>query len=171
MELCIPTLTVPNSLKYQFSKDFNIKLSDQCCKRMKKIPVHNYEKESGKSIAITGMRAEEGGMRTQLSCILEDSNGHIKKFHPLVKVDENFETWFLEKYDIKLCKLYYPPFNFKRTGCKFCPFALDLENQIEVGYRLLPQETKQAEIIWKPVFDEYRKLNYRLKSIEQIKLF
>ena len=40
-----------------------------------------------------------------------------------------------------------------------------------IGFSLMPSETKQAEIIWKPVFDEYRRINYRLKSKEQIKLF
>ena len=37
--------------------------------------------------------------------------------------------------------------------------------------RLLPNEAKQCEIIWKPVYDEYRRISFRLKKDVQIKLF
>ena len=99
------------------------------------------------------------------------TDGVLKKFHPLKVVSEEWENWFLEKYNIKLCKLYYPPYNFERTGCKFCPFSLDLENQLEKARKLLPNEYKQANILWKPVFDEYRRLGYRLKRNEQLDIF
>ena len=35
----------------------------------------------------------------------------------------------------------------------------------------LPNEYKQCEIIWKPVYDEYRRINFRLKSDEQMNIF
>lgn len=117
------------------------------------------------------MRAEEGGLRKQIKgCILTDDRGHLKKFHPLLVVSEEFEEWFIERQSIKLCKLYYPPFNFKRTGCKGCPLSLELQNQLEVMSYLLPNERKQCELIWKPIYDEYRRIGYRLKKIEQIKI-
>ncbi len=34
----------------------------------------------------------------------------------------------------------------------------------------LPAEKKQCEYLWKPVYDEYRRLNYRLDNEEQLKL-
>jgi hypothetical protein len=37
--------------------------------------------------------------------------------------------------------------------------------------RLMPEEEKQCEIIWKPVYDEYRRIGYRLKKDIQLKLF
>lgn len=95
----------------------------------------------------------------------------ITKFKPLNPLSNEWEDWFIEKYNIELCKLYYPPFNFRRTGCKGCPFSLDLKEQLEVMGRLLPNEAKQCEIIWKVIYDEYRRLNYRLKNKEQLKLF
>jgi len=74
------------------------------------------------------------------------------------KVDDGFEDWFISKFDIKLCRLYYAPFNFLRTGCKGCPYSLTLQEQLEVMERLLPNERKQCEFIWKPVYEEYRRL-------------
>ena len=35
----------------------------------------------------------------------------------------------------------------------------------------MPNERKQCEIIWKPIYDEYRRINYRLKRVEEMKLF
>lgn len=29
---------------------------------------------------------------------------------------------------------------------------------------LLPNEYKQCEFIWKPVYDEYKRINYRIKE-------
>ena len=118
------------------------------------------------------MRKEEGGTRANIKgCILTDKNGNLNKFHPLLVVNEDFENWFISKFNIKLCRLYYEPFNFKRTGCKGCPFALDLQEQLSTMELYLPNERKQCEIIWDKVYEEYRRLNYRLKKDEQMKLF
>lgn len=50
----------PNCLKYQFNKDFNIKISDKCCYKMKKEPAHKWSTENNKTITMTGMRSDEG---------------------------------------------------------------------------------------------------------------
>lgn len=76
-----------------------------------------------------------------------------------------------ERESIALCQLYCQPYNFKRTGCKGCPFSLDLQDQLEIMELYLPNERRQCEMIWKPVYDEYRRINYRLKKNEQVKLF
>lgn len=113
-----------------------------------------------------------GGQRANIKgCILTDNKGNVKKFHPLLVVNDEWEDWFIKEHNVKLCDLYYPPFNFKRTGCKGCPFSLDLQEQLEIMELYLPNERKQCEMIWKPIYDEYRRLNYRLKNVEKIKLF
>ena len=113
-----------------------------------------------------------GGERASIKgCILTDKQGNLKRFHPLIKVNDEWEEWFIKEHNIQLCELYLPPFNFKRTGCKGCPFSLDLQEQLETMDHYLPNEKKHCEIIWKPVYDEYRRINYRLKKAEQIKLF
>ena len=161
----------PKMLEYQFTPSFNIKCSDNCCRKMKKEPIHKWEKANNRFIALTGMRTSEGGKRASIKgCILTDKQGNLKKFHPLIKVSDEWENWFLERENITLCPLYCQPFNFKRTGCKGCPFSLDLQDQLEIMERYLPNERKQCEIIWKPIYEEYRRLNYRLKKVEEMKL-
>lgn len=162
--------TCPQCLKYQYTDEFKIKVSPYCCHELKKKPFKKWQKENNKQITMTGMRKEEGGQRENMNCIVTKNN-EIVKFHPLAVVSEEWEDWFIDKYQIKLCELYYPPYNFKRTGCKGCPYSLDLQNQLEVMSRLLPNERKQCEQIWKPVYEEYRRLGYRIHDTEQIRMF
>lgn len=162
----------PKSLEYQFTPEFKIKCSDNCCRKMKKEPIKKWEKENNRHIAITGMRNSEGGERASIKgCILTDKSGNLTKFHPLIKVNDQWEDWLVLTKSIPLCKLYLQPYNFKRTGCKGCPFSLDLQEQLETMEIYMPNERKQCEIIWKPIYEEYRRLGYRLKKIENIKLF
>ncbi len=160
----------PKLLKYQFSDNFKIKISDRCCYKLKKEPIKKWMKENNKTITITGMRKEEGGNRNNLTCAVFNSEDLVK-FHPLAPIDNEWEEEYIKCNNIKLCSLYYPPFNFKRTGCKGCPFSLDLQKQLTTMKKYLPNERKQCEFIWKPVYEEYRKLNYRLDNVEQLKLF
>ena len=161
----------PKILFYQFSNDFTLKVSDKCCYQLKKSIANKCQQEYNKSITLTGMRKEEGGQRKSINCIITDKENNLVKFHPLLIVDDNFEENFIKKYNIKLCKLYYPPYNFERTGCKGCPFNLKLQDQLDTMEKLLPNEYKQCETIWKPVYDEYRRIGYRLKKYKQLNIF
>lgn len=163
-ESCTSTLIVPNKLRYQFEGNYNgVKLSDKCCYKLKKEPIKKWEKQNKRFIVITGMRAEEGGMRNQNGCTIFEGD-NLKKFHPLKVVSKEWQEQFIKNNNIKLSKLYYPPYNFARSGCRGCPFALDLQEQLDVMEKLLPNEKKQCETIWKPVYDEYRRVGYRLKK-------
>ena len=161
----------PDVLLYQFTDELKLNVSHLCCQKLKKDPVYKYEKQTGRATNITGMRAAEGGARIHVSCILARKDGTLRRFNPLLKVNDEWEEWFIKEYNIPLASLYYEPYNFMRTGCKGCPFALELQEQLETMERYFPAERKQCEIIWKPVYDEYRRLGYRLKKDEQLKLF
>jgi phosphoadenosine phosphosulfate reductase family protein len=97
------------------------------------------------------------------SC-LSFRGGKLKAFQPMAPLTEAWEEWFIKEFNIKICDIYKPPYNFKRTGCKGCPFALKLQNELDTLEKFFPAERKQCEAIWKPVYDEYRRLRYRLKD-------
>jgi len=153
----------PNCLKYQFTNDFNLKVSSQCCNALKKSVFAEYQKANDKPYVLTGERIAEGGARSQhKDCLVVDRNGNLKKFKPLNKVNNEWMEWFIDTYKIKLCKLYYPPYNFERTGCVGCPYNIHLAKELETLYTLLPKEYKKAKALWKPVYDEYIRIKYRL---------
>lgn len=170
----IATMTSPECLRYQFTPQFKangIKLSDKCCYKLKKEVALKWEKENNRYIAITGIRGEEGGMRALNGCTIFDGD-RLKKFHPLKVVSEQWEHDFIKAQNIKLCDLYYPPYNFTRTGCKGCGFSLTLEEDLQMMKELLPNEYKQCCILWKPLYDEYKRIGYRLSNkIDQISIF
>lgn len=72
---------------------------------------------------------------------------------------------------MKICDIYKEPYNFIRTGCKGCPFAKDLQHELDILKKFFPTEYKQCEIIWEPVYKEYRRIGYRLRKEEQLDFF
>lgn len=153
----------PNKLRFQFRNDYKLSISDMCCYKLKKDVALKYQKESGRTITITGMRKEEGGQRASIGCVITDKDNNLVKFHPLLVVSKEFEKEFIERYNVEICKLYEPPFNFDRTGCVACPYALNLQEELDRLYKYLPNEYNKAINLWKPVYDEYIRLGYRLK--------
>lgn len=153
----------PKVLTYQFSEDFDIRISDKCCSRLKKEPIHEWEKEHGRPYAIVGIMTSEGGARSNAKCLAFHGN-KLKAFQPLVPVTKAWEDWLIQTQGIKICDIYKPPYNFERTGCKGCPFALELQQELDILQEFFPNERKQCEIIWAPVYAEYRRLGYRLKK-------
>lgn len=75
--------------------------------------------------------------------------------------EDGFMSWYIETRDIQLCELYYPPYDFSRTGCMGCPYGIHLRKDLDMMKRLIPAEYKQACLIWGPVYDEMEKINYR----------
>lgn len=154
----------PKCLKYQFTDENTLNISNKCCYKLKKDVARDYERDTSHPYAITGMRRGEGGQRRAVQGCLTHKGTSKMKFHPLMPLDDGFEKWYIETRNIQLCKLYYPPFNFERTGCKGCPYNIHIQDELDVLEKLLPNERQQCETIWKPVYDEYRRIKYRLKK-------
>ena len=157
-------ITCPKDLLYQINDDFKLNISDQCCYEFKKKPVAQYQKESGRTITLTGMMKAEGGERTNLNCIVTDKDGSLKKFHPMAVVSNEWEDWYIKTRSIKLAELYYPPYNFTRSGCIGCPYSLNLQSQLDTLSTVVPDELKRCEYLWGEVYDEYRRIGYRLRK-------
>lgn len=153
----------PAILKYQFTPEFKIKVSDLCCKHLKEEPLNKWAKDNKKPYALIGVMASEGGRRSSAKCLVFQGE-KLKAFQPLVPLTKEWENWFIDAYNIKICDIYKEPYNFVRTGCKGCPFALHLQHELDTLEKYFPSERKQCEYIWKPVYEEYRRLGYRLKG-------
>lgn len=157
----------PVRFMYNFTSRFSLKVSDRCCWKLKKEPASKWEKENGRTIAMTGIRKAEGGLRRGLSscAVFYDSESKkLHKFYPLLVVPDEWMEEFIRRYGVKLCSIYSPPFSFKRTGCKGCPYGLELQEELDVMERFFPAERRQCESIWGPVYEEYRRIGYRLKG-------
>lgn len=56
-----PYRVCPKKLKYQFTDDCNLKISDQCCVELKEKPLHDWQAENNRPYAILGIMPDEGG--------------------------------------------------------------------------------------------------------------
>lgn len=162
----------PKKLRFQFTEEYvknGLRISDQCCVQMKENPLHEWQDKNNKPYGIVGIMRDEGGRRNLAHCIAFKKKGKFN-FQPLVVVTKAWEEWFIEEYSIAISDIYKEPYCLPRTGCKGCPFALNLQEELDTLEKYFPTERKQCEIIWKPVYDEYRRLGYRLKSKVQQKV-
>ncbi len=155
----------PPVLRYQFTPENKLKISDKCCDRMKKEPMEKWQKDNEKPFTIIGIMASEGGQRDKAKC-MAFRGGKFKAFQPLAPMNKEWEDWFIKEYGVEICDIYKPPYNFDRTGCKGCPFNINLQQGLDTLKEYFPVDYKQCEIIWKPVYDEYRRLGYRLRQAE-----
>lgn len=106
----------------------------------------------------------EGGQReNQKGCVIYKDK-KIIKYKPLNDISNELEQFIINKFNIQLCKLYFNPFNFDRTGCKGCPFNINIQDSLNILREKLPNEYKVCNNIFGKVYDEYRRVGYRLNK-------
>lgn len=154
----------PKKLMYQSENNLSFKVSDECCNILKKKPLEKWSKENNREIAILGIRQAEGGQRANVKNCLFYKRDKLKKFSPLLPCPNDFTEFIINEFKLDICELYKPPYNFDRTGCKGCPFSIDIQNELDTLEKYFPNERQQCEHIFGKVYDEYRQLNYRLKK-------
>ena len=109
------------------------KISPDCCKYLKKVTVHDFEKETGLK-PILGVRGSEGILRKRnyQTCFTKD-----KKFTPLWDLTNELEEQIYKKYNIEIPEVYK---YVRRTGCMGCPYSkvnVNNVNNIEKELSLL----------------------------------
>lgn len=125
--------------------DNEIKIHNMCCKYVKKYPFEDYYIEHGTEGFITGIRTSEGGIRSlqYKSCT---SVKHVKDREIVHKMpifdwsDEVIEE-FIEQYQVELSRAY-TEYGLDRTGCIGCPFAKDIDKNLEVLFKFEPKKYK-----------------------------
>ena len=92
------------------------KVSNKCCKVIKKDTVKLYEKETGRK-AIMGVRGSESALRQAqyTSCFTKD-----KKFTPIYDLTDELMEEIIKKYKIEVPEVYK---YINRTGCMGCPYG------------------------------------------------
>lgn len=129
--------------------DFKITATDSCCSYLKKKPFAKYGKDRGMKGTAIGLRIAEGGAR-QVSItrrvergekICTTYSGDLIKKMPIVDwTDENVEE-FIKQYNVPLSDAY-TKYGFDRTGCMACPFAKDVDRNLEYLFRYEPNRYK-----------------------------
>lgn len=147
--------------------DHETKIDQKCCYYMKKQPFERYYIENNIEGFITGMRADEGGIRAVMykSCTAHKKVRDKTLIHKMPLFDWSGEDVdaYIEENDVKISKAY-TKYGLKRTGCIGCPFAQDLENSLRALWNYEPKKYK-AILHW--LGDVYRDLEIQLPWDEE----
>lgn len=127
------------------------KISNKCCKVIKKDTLKDYEKISKKK-AILGVRGSESAIRKQQykSCFTKD-----KKFTPLHDLSDQMLEAIIERYNIEVPNIYR---FINRTGCMGCPYG-SYKGYTKKELDLLSEQQRKFAI-------EYFKESYEILGID-----
>ena len=114
-----------NKGKWEFLLDAPFKISEQCCDELKKKPMKDFNKKSGKVPFIATM-ASEGGVRKEAYLKTSCNAYNIGKSQPLGFWTEQDILEYTVKNNLKICSVYgdiikndkglYETTGEKRTG-------------------------------------------------------
>lgn len=118
-------------------KEFMVKnpptfrISMKCCTYAKKAVAKECIQESDADLNIVGVRKSEGGARADAykSCFSPANEHHIAEFRPIFWYKNETKELFNGHYQIKNSDCY-EVWGLRRTGCSGCPFARDIESEI-----------------------------------------
>ena len=143
-----------NQKKWKFLLDAPFKISNQCCRIMKKNPAHEYYKKTGR-VPIIGTMASESRLRTQ-QYLKQGCNGFNNKIPtstPIAFWTEQDILKYLKIFGIPYASVYgeiiqnkdgkYCTTGCQRTGCMFCGFGCHLEKEPNRFQKLKETHPKQ----------------------------
>lgn len=134
--------------------DFDIKVSNKCCEKLKKRPFSIYNKRHDIEGYYLGIRTNEGGARVLNAKKRLDNGGKLctatkGKYTvkmPIIDWTNEEMEMFIKKYNVPLSKAYTEQ-GYERTGCFLCPFSLQINKNLEKLYKYEPNRYK-ASMFW-----------------------
>lgn len=123
--------------KWRFLNNRPYETSDMCCTKLKKEPMHKFEKESGRS-PIIGVMASESLQRERKyihdgSCNVFAEQGRSYSF-PLVIWTESDIWSYIHKYNLEIAEIYNK--GLDRTGCMGCGYGACRKDDIRFAILL-----------------------------------
>lgn len=147
--------------KWDFLKDSEIPISNQCCNIMKKHPARKYGKESGKFPIIATMACESRLRKKEwLNNGCNAFNKDNPSSQPMSFWTEQDVLQYIMKFNIKYASVYGDILEddkkklyttkCDRTGCVFCGYGCHLEKEPNRFQRLKQTHPKLWEYCMKP---------------------
>ena len=129
-------------VKWKPMIDLPIKISNKCCEALKKSPLKNYQRKTGRH-SIRGLTVAEGGQRRQSwmnrgGCTaFSDEGSKAPVCDPISPWLSQDVLKYIVRENIAISSVYgtvdkdrhgrYACSGESRTGCMFCPFGMHLE--------------------------------------------
>lgn len=158
------------------------KIANKCCSYLKKDPSADYIKENDVNGYFMGVRKAEGGARamTYKSCRSMKKVGKklILQSMPMFDWEDSDIDDFIQHYNIPISRAY-TEYGLKRTGCFCCPFAQEMDVNLEALYKFEPNKYK-ASLKWLgqvymdmgvdlPFDEEYQKAKEERDKVNEVR--
>lgn len=127
-----------NKGKWEFLLDAPFKISEECCNELKKKPMKEFQKQSGKVSFIATM-ADEGLLRQQRYLQTGCNAYNIGKSQPMGFWKEQDVLEYIVKNNLEICSVYgdiiknnkglYETTGENRTGCVWCMLGIHLDRE------------------------------------------
>lgn len=150
---------IANKDLHMLHPNFGIKVSNKCCKILKKDALRKFEKENSMLGSFQGIRTAEGGARSSAAKRREIGGGKLCTWQkdgvvynaPIIDWSNDDIDQFISKYQVPLSDAY-TKYNLKRTGCMACPFAINVSDDLKYLFHHEPNNYKAAMFWLKDVY-------------------
>ena len=139
--------------------EFDIKISNSCCKYMKKKPFERFSKDYDMLGYCSGIRAAEGGVREmnykrdiaqgKPPCTTISGDFIIKS--PIIDWSDEMCEEFIRNHNVPLSRAY-TEYGCDRTGCFLCPFGIAIDKELKMIFIYEPNQYKSAMFWMKDIF-------------------
>lgn len=151
-----------NISRHPFLKDFLMlnpppfKISADCCTWAKKKTSKRFNKESGCTLTILGIRKAEGGIRSATKSCYDNHENGMSKYRPLFWYCNEDKEYYEEHFGITHSDCY-TKYGMKRTGCVGCPYSRELESDLKAIELYEPNLYKACTTMFKESYEYTRK--------------
>ena len=144
-------------------------ISNKCCNYAKKSPSHDFIRDNNIDLLILGIRKAEGGVRSTIYKNCYDSDrADYDKYRPIFWYTNEDKLCYEKCCDIVHSDCY-KVWKFSRTGCCGCPYAQDLEYELEATKIYEPKLYKAISNVFKDTYEytkKYREFQQKMKDKE-----
>lgn len=149
----------------------DFKISDKCCHYAKKLVAKRCVDEGAFDLNITGVRKAEGGSRAAAykNCFTPATETTIDMYRPVFWYTKDTKKAFEETYGITHSDCY-EVWGLPRTGCSGCPFAQDLDIELDAVAKYEPKLYKALNKVFGESYAytrKYRAFQQQMKSKTQ----
>lgn len=133
----------------------HFRISNKCCYYAKKKVAKHFSKNNNIDLQIVGIRRAEGGTRAiSTSCYSDKKEYAIYK--PLFWYSDADKKLYEEHFGIVHSDCY-TKYGMKRTGCVGCPFAKELNQNLDIFDMYEPNMGKACRFIFKDTYEYTKK--------------
>lgn len=120
-----PSMKLPK--KWLFLKDAPFKISGNCCKYLKKLPLGRWQRKAGLMPMIGIMRSESMN-RDRMIATYGCNMYELKepKSYPLANWTSEDVWAYIKEFGLRYCEVYDNP-EIQQTGCTFCMFGIEYD--------------------------------------------